>query len=291
MFHKILKTYLTLFILFYAGYTFLNWLLTTKTGLIKIEDSYTNFWIPFALVYILVFLLLRPVVNKSGFKAKTKDGLLWAAFPFSLWIPVAFSQQYYKDLSYGLISISSPKEVGLYPTERFFKIKDFYVNRNDFTLFKERHVSGAKSKSLEVNNYYIAPLYCDEERQATDVAYGIKFSTSLNHGLLYRDEQPRRIWEFNIKSASEFTFYDLDSVTYFEKQVDSEDANNFADAWEQNALLNQYVTPVVLVAKTETLQQSLKRGRNMAVYSALICLTVGIGLLLMHEYFRKQHNG
>lgn len=287
MFKKILKSYLILFLLFYAGYTLLNWIITVKTGLIQIEDNYTNFWIPLALVYVLVFLVLRPIIKKSDYKPNIKDGLLWALFPFTMWIPVAFSQEYYKDASYDVITLNSPKEVGLYKNERFFEIKDFYINRNDFTLFKERHVSGGRSKSLKVNNYYIAPLYCDSEREDTDVAYGLKFSTSLNHGLLFRDEQPKKIWEFNIKSASEFTFYDLDSVTYFEKQVDSEDATNYAAAWKENDLLNKAINPVVLVAKTETFQQSLKRERNIAFYSTLICLIVGVGVLLLHEYFRK----
>ena len=115
----------------------------------------------------------------------------------------------------------------------------------------------------------------------SQIAYGLRFSTSLNHGLLFRDEQPEKIEAFNTKTEEEFSNYDLYKVAFFEKQMDSEDAEHFATAWKQNT------EPVVLVGKKETLQQLLKRERRMTIYSVVICLTVAIGLLYIFEYFRK----
>jgi hypothetical protein len=149
-------------------------------------------------------------------------------------------------------------------------------------------VSGRRSKSLKVNNYYIAPLYLDEKRQSTKIAYGIKFSTSLNNGLFFREVQSKKIWEFNIKSGSEFTYYDLDSVTYFEKQMDSEDANNFAKAWRQNNLLDNLQTPSILVPSKESFGILISKGRNMTIYSLLISLTITIILLLVFDSYKKQ---
>jgi hypothetical protein len=45
----IIKTYLTLFAVFFIGYSFLNLLLTTKTDLIKIDKDYSNFGYHFLL--------------------------------------------------------------------------------------------------------------------------------------------------------------------------------------------------------------------------------------------------
>lgn len=287
MFKKIIKTYLTLFVLFYVGYSLLNWILTTKTGLIRIDKSYSNFWVPFTIIYIPVFFILRPLVKKSGFKSKTQDGLLWALFPFTISIPTAFSQDYFKDSSYGIVHIKYPEDVLSLPRERFFTIEKFRVRNDRFTLFKERHVSGGRSKSLKVNNYYIAPMFGSNTDTISQIAYGLRFSTSINHGLLFRDEQPEKIEAFNTKTSEEFSNYDLYKVIFFEKQMDSEDAEHFATAWKQNNLLDQNAEPVVLVGKNETLQQLLKRERDMTIYSVVICLTVAIGLLYIFEYFRK----
>jgi rhomboid protease GluP len=286
MFKSIIRTYLTLFAVYYIGYSFLNWLLTIKTSIVRIDEGYSNFWIPFSLIYIPAYFILRPKINQSNFKNNIKNGLIWGIFPFSIAIPTAFSQPYFKDVSYNVIDINTPAETHLHPNERFFKVKTFYINRNDFKLFKERHVSGGRSKSLKVNNYYIAPIYSDEKRHPTNVAYGIKFSTSLNHGLLFRKQEPKKIWEFNIHAASEFTFYDLDSVTYFSKQIDSKDAYNFAEAWRENKLLDNTHTPVVLVPSKEPFSKLLQRGKNLTIYFVLISLTVAIGLLLIFDFYR-----
>jgi hypothetical protein len=287
MFKKIIKAYLILFVIFYIGYSLLNWFLTTKSGLFKIDNSYSNFWIPFIIIYIPVFFVLRPLVIKSGFKSKTQDGLLWVLFPFTISIPTAFSQDFFKDSSYGIIHLKYPEDVLEYPRERFFTIEEFQVKNDGFTLFKERHISGGRSKSLKVNNYYIAPMFGSNNDSISRVAYGLKFSTSLNHGLLFRDKQPEKIEAFNAKTAEEFSNYDLYKVTFFEKQMLSEDAEHFAVAWSGNNLLDSETEPVVLVGKKETLQQLLERKRNMTIYSVIICLTVAVGLLYIFEYFRK----
>lgn len=266
MYKKIIKTYLTLFVLFYVGYSILNWILTTKTGVIRIDKSYSNFWVPFTIIYIPVFLFLRPLVKKSGFKSKTQEGLLWALFPFTISIPTAFSQDYFKDSSYGIVNVNYPEDVLSLPRERFFTVAKFRVRNDGFTLFKERHVSGGRSKSLNVNNYYIAPMFGSSTDTISKVAYGLRFSTSLNHGLLFRNEQPEKIKTFNTKTAEELSNYDIYKLTFFERQMDSEDAQHFATAWKQNNLLDQNTEPVVLVGQKETLQQLLKRERNMTIY-------------------------
>lgn len=254
--------------------------------IIRIDEDYSNFWIPFSLIYIPTYFILRPKISQSGLKNNIKEGLTWVVFPFSIAIPTAFSQPYFKDASYNVIDINTPAEAHLHSNERFFKVKTFYVNRDEFILFKERHVSGRRSKSLKVNNYYLAPIYSDEKRHPANVAYGIKFSTSLNHGLFFRKQEAKKIWEFNIHAASEFTFYDLNSVAYFTKQTDSEDAYNFAEAWRQNKLLDNTHTPVVLVPSKEPFSKLLQRGKNMTIYSVLISLTVAIGLLVIFDFYK-----
>lgn len=273
---------------FFIGYSFLNRFLTTKSGLIKIDNDYSNFWIPILIIYIPTFFILRPAIKKSGFSTNIQDGLLWALLPFSISIPTAFSQQYIKDITYQVIEVDSPDKILSYPKERFFKIKSYYVNRNDFTVFKERHVSGGRSKSLKVNNYYIAPMYSDSVNKFSKIAYGIIYSTSLNHGLLFRDEQPDKIRKFNAESEHKFSTFDFNSVIFFEKQLDSEDEKNFAASWQNNSFLSKLETPTVLVGKNETFSDLLRKGRKMTLYSIFISLTITICLLMIFNHYKKE---
>jgi rhomboid protease GluP len=226
MFKRIIKPYLATFIVLFIGYSFLNWLLTTKTGLIKIDKDYLNFFIPFIITYIPIVFILRPIVNRFPLRSKIKDALLWVLLPFSISIPTIISQRYFKDISYQLVTINNPEEALLHPNERFFKIKTYHVNRGDFSLFKERHVSGIKGKTLKANNYYIAPLYSDSLNQKFKVAYGIKYATSINYGMLFRDKAPRKTKEFDIESEEDFSAHDFYNVAFFELQMDSEDNFN-----------------------------------------------------------------
>lgn len=288
MFKKIIQRYLILFVLFYVGYSLLNRLFTGKAQLVTIDKDYTNFWGPFVLIYIPLFFYLRPLVKKSGFKVKAQDAWLWVLFPFSISVPTAISQPYFKDMGYRMVSVDYPEDVLAYPKEKFFTIRDFWVKNDGFNLYKERHVSGYRSKTLKVNNYYLAPMFGKNNvNGVSKIGYGIKFSTSLNHGLLFRDNQPQKIQEFNKKTAEEFSNYDLYAITFFEKQMASEDATQFAYAWKQNDWLDSTAVPVVLVAKKETFKQMMKKERSTAVYAVIISLVVTLGLFSLFEFFSK----
>ncbi|HQX96375.1 MAG: hypothetical protein KA968_07420 [Chitinophagaceae bacterium] len=290
MFKRILNTYLIVFAVFFLCYSFLNWLLTTKTRLLKIDEDYSDFWVPIIIIYIPVYFILWPLLKNSSFKSNIKEGLVWAVFPFSIGIPTAFSQQFFKDISYQVINIDRPDEIGLHSNERFFKIKTYYVSSNDFSLYKERHVSGVRSKSLKVNNYYIATMYSDTVNQAFKVAYGVKYTASLNYGLLVRDEAKQKTREFNIESANEFSNYDFYNITFFERQMNSEDEVNFHAAWRNNNILKDSNDPIVLVPKNESFVKMLSRGRKVTIFSIIISLTLTIGLLYIFNHYRMKPN-
>ena len=287
MIKKIIKTYLLLFLVFFVAYSFINWLLTTKTGLLKIDTKYSSFWLPFIIVCIPVFFLLRPLVKSSGFNSKFHFGLSWVLLPFSISIPTAISQQYFRDASYPVINVNTPEDVLAYPKQRFFHIGKFHIDHAFFTLYKERHVSGIRSKTLKVNNYFIAPLPSDNVSGPCKIAYGIKFSESLNHGYLFRKNQPQKIDEFNKKSEERFLKLDLYDVSFFEKQMNSEEAQQFAKAWQKNDLLVKDTDPIVLVNKIETYQQLLKRERTTTIYSTLISITIMLFILFIFNFYRR----
>lgn len=175
-----------------------------------------------------------------------------------------------------------------YPKERFFQIKKYYVKRNEFSLFKERHRGGGKGRSLKVKNYYITPLYSDSSNPDFKLAYGLKFATSISYGLFSRDEAPEKIEKFNRKTAEEFAGYEFYNVQFFERPVNSDDNENLDEAWRQNQTLKKIENPIVLLQHSESFGRFIQTHRNTAIFSVLISLTATIGLLFV---FRSKLAG
>jgi hypothetical protein len=266
-----------------VSYTCVNWFVSTHfdTG---INDDYTNFWIPALICAVLTYIYLRPLVKEQHYTEKGADFLLWFILPFTMWIPIAFSQDYFRDISYSVVTIDKPSDAFKYPSERFFKIKSFAVEPNNYFIIREKHTSGKNGTTLNVSNYYIVPMYDDTMKTYTDtgtsIGYGVKFQTSMHNGFFSKKEQEPKIEEFNEESAKEYEEYDFYEADYFEKISNTDDATYFTEAADRNRYFDHNHKPTIFVSKNGTIGDLYENGKNMFIYSTLISL--GIGLLSMY---------
>lgn len=281
---SIYKKYLIFFTIIFIGYTFLDIYVSLHFNL-PINEKYLTFWIPFIMIWILAFFIFRPVLRRLKYKEKARTALLWYLIPFTTWIPVAASQGYFKDINYTIVEVEKPKDLFKFPNERFFKIKDFAVDTSKHFLIKERHTSGKYGTTLNLNNYFIIPMFDDsmekENEDISRIGYGAKFSTSMSNSFLYKKEQPEKIRRFYITSREGYNNYDFYHVDYFEKLRNSDDAKYFLEAVDNNPSFNHSVTDLVLVKRSGSLKELYNKGRNMFVYSTLISLTLGLGCLFL----------
>ena len=227
MFLNLIKKYLLVFVYAFVGYTFINWLISTRLN-ININEKYLDLWVPVALCIAVTYFIFRPIVKQLKYSEKSKDFLLWFIIPFTIWFPIVFSQKYFKDISYKIISINKPSELYNFPRERFFKIKSFSVISDDYFIMRERHASGKNGTTLNVLNYYIAPVYDDNSKNTTDkfstIGYGVQFSTSMHNGFFDEKSQEPIIKNFNKKSTEDYNKYEFYKVDYFEKIKNSDNA-------------------------------------------------------------------
>jgi hypothetical protein len=283
MFKTLLKKYLTVFVLTFISYTLVNWFLSTHfdTG---INENYLDFWLPALVRAVLTYIYLRPLVKELNYTEKGTDFLLWFIIPFSIWTPIAFSQGYFKDISYGVVAIDKPSDVFKHSSERFFKIKVFAVEPDGYFIIREKHTSGKNGTTLNVSNYYIVPMYDDtiakNSRTVTSIGYGVRFTTSMHNGFFSKKEQEPKIEDFNEKSAKEYDDYDFYNADYFEKILNTDDAIYFTEAADHNSSFDHSRKPTIFVGKSGTMADLYENGKNMFIYSTLISL--GIGLLLMY---------
>jgi len=58
---------------FTAAYSLLNWLCVAKTGLIPLDESVANLWLPCGLAVVLVIILMRPHLRLLQIHAKRSN--------------------------------------------------------------------------------------------------------------------------------------------------------------------------------------------------------------------------
>jgi hypothetical protein len=231
-------------------------------------------------------------VKELNYTEKGADFLLWFILPFSMWTPIAFSQGYFKDISYGVVSIDKPSEVFEHSSERFFKIKNFTIAPDNYFIIREKHTSGRNGTTLNVSNYYIVPMYDDtiamNSDTLTSIGYGVRFSTSMHNGFFDKKEQEPKIQEFNKTSAKEYEQYNFYHADYFEKISNTDDATYFTEAAERNRNFDHNRKPTILVSKSGTIADLYEKGKNMFIYSTLISLGIGLTALFLVNMFNDR---
>lgn len=287
----LVKRYLTVFASTFISYTFFNWFVSTHLDT-AINNNYLNLWIPALICGILTYIYLRPEVKRQNYTERGTDFLLWFIIPFTLWIPIAFSQDYFKDISYNVISIDKPSDVIKHPSERFFKIKTFTVKSDNYFIIREKHTSGKNGTTLNVSNYYIVPMYDDTNSYSfnsiTSFGYGVRFTTSMHNGFFDNKEQQLKIEAFNEKSAKDFGEYDFQAADYFERVVNTDQATYFTEAANHNQYFDHNRKPTIFVSKSGTIDDLYKRGQNMFLYSTLISLSIGLISMFLVNVFNDR---
>ncbi len=287
-FPRFITTFIVVFVLFFCSYTFINWLLITKTQIIEVNSEFIAFIGPLLLCLPITYFVFRPVVKKLNWAPKVSSVALWFSIPFSITIPVVFSQSYFRDISFSIITVEYATDVVNYPHERFFRIKNFFVDTTRVYTIREKHTSGKNGTTLNVSNFMLAPLFdnkTDCGRPAV-VDYGIRFGTEMSNSLMYRKDQPALIEKFNRQCIADYENYDFYTFDHFEKQQNSGDASCFNEAWSRNRAFDKSVHPTVLVKKTGTLAELYETDMNLMKYSTGICLFVVFCFFLIVNYVK-----
>lgn len=287
MFSRIVKIYLILFISFFIGYSYVHYFFVKEISTLGLDNFYVSYLIPIVIVSILTFILYRPITEQLPLKTEKIGILFWIIISNSIAIPIGISQEYFTELSYSLIEISTPGEVMLYPNEKFFTIQKYHINRNEFSVFQEQRRGQSKGRNFYVFNYYIVPLYSDTVNNKFNITCGIYYSTAFNDRILSADGVAKEIENFNISSANNILGYNFFGIKFFERLLDKDQMLNFQSAWMFNTSRNQMNNPIVLIPQQEEFSDFLSDKRDVAVISTLISL---ITTILFLSYLRVKYD-
>lgn len=287
-----LITYILSFILVFAGYTTLNWLLQVN---LKMNINVLNICILIAACCIAMYFLLRPIFASLK---ENENGLIIVPIfliGFSLFFPAYFSQPYFSDWGYQIISINTPVELNDFPKERFFKIKSFVILPANHITYEERSTID-KHGTTQISKYYITPVYNDSTKNSIEkpvnIGYGEKFITSM----LYKknesgtEQELKALKEFDKKSTEDFEKIHFNESYFFERIENTDDAENFRQASKFSSSFEKTKDCLIIVKREGTLEDLLVKEKNRFLNSTIICLSGGVFLTLLLFYFSNKED-
>lgn len=257
-------------------YSFLNWYLTTKTKVLQIDEGIVDYWIPIIICFIFSFFVFKPLINLQKF-SKNNSEFSFGLIPCSIALSVSFSQQYYRDKSYPVITIEKPTDILRYPNDRYFIIKHYFVAKERYFILRTAEKTGRFGEGRFCSDYYTVAMYNDSSQLEgkSKVAYGIVFS---EHSVDSEIEEGR----FNRRSHENYLHNDFIHTIMFEREINTDRAINFNNSWGSNAYSDKNFKPIVLTRLTRTISEIYEKDKELLRYSIGIYFVV-VFLLFMFK--------
>lgn len=228
-------------------YNIFRWTLDIKLGILPLKEDLLNFWIPFALPWIPIFIWLRRRIRILNVRGKGDNGYFGYQFTMAaaMAIPIVISQKYIEKSSFDLIEISSISKVKDLANEKYFKITSFDVDQNSSLPYITARTSGRNNDNLIFFLYLACPF-----EETNSIWYGVEYKKNLSN----RISEQRKNSEYSTflnQSEKEFKTYNFQDVEYFERLGYSDDRDGFIEAIKQdNTNLNEK-EQIILVPKKD----------------------------------------
>ena len=122
---KLRRLILPLLLLSFAftiAYSFLNWLLVARTGLIPLDEDLIDMWIPGALAWILVITLIQPRLRflKIRDKRNNLPILYHLAAVAVVAVPALLAQGYVRTASGDVTHVADADRIATSPRTKFY---------------------------------------------------------------------------------------------------------------------------------------------------------------------------
>lgn len=262
------------------AYTALRWFFDIRTGWLVLDEDLWDFWLPFGLPWIVVFLAFRKRMHLLEFR-RNPDGrrfLMQGVCAVSIGAATMVAQHLLKETTGGMHELASVTE--LHPDDRalHYRIAQFEVLDQYGGRHGTANTSGRYNNQLNYHLYFVAPIVADtatELPEAPLVWYGVEFRDNLSNNASEADKE--QVWEaLSDRALKEMETYDHHDLDHFVRVAPSEDYDAYLKAIEART---GHVTgnEIVLIPEREP----YGAGNNGLLAWVLGFFGIGTGILLL----------
>lgn len=230
-------------------YNLLRWIFDLKLGILPLKEDVLNYWMPIALPWIPILMLLRKRIRILNVRGKRDNGYFAYQFTMAaaIAIPLVISQHYLEKASFNLISINNIAEIKNHPDEKYFKVQTFGIDKNAHLSYATARTSGRNNDKLNFYLYLASPF-----KNTDNIWYGLEYKRSVSNRLS-KERKNTHYRSFVAKSQRQFETYDFQNVTYFEKLGYSDAKDGFIEAISERT--PNANAQIILVPETANFEQ------------------------------------
>jgi len=188
---------------------------------------------------------------------------------------------------FNLVSINSPSEIMNTPSEAFYKINDYKVNRN-ICLTNYQLLYSRRNTDIYVKNYFLFPLM-DKSSTASEtrIWLGFNFSTEVNNRILTRGDVETNIKNAHKKNYSDMAKYNFNDIKYFYKIEFSKDYEYFENALHDSKYSRNMREKIILTASLDDLDE---KRMNAFIYTLISIFVTNMLLQFFSLMFLTTEN-
>jgi rhomboid protease GluP len=234
----ILKPFIIIAICFIATFTFLHWAIFIKGG-VSIKEDILNFWLPFCLPYLPVYIWLRPRLNLLDFKNDNSSFGFQMIACIVIFIPTMIAQEYLITATGKITAVGNISQIEKKEKTKYYSLKNYYIDKKHIGYTNSFKVTGKYNSDFNMFIYVAMPIL-EKESETCDtlVQYwlGKKYSEQISNRLSENEKESK--YEIFAKNTQrEFDNTNFKNFKYLEVLENTDDCDEYFFAIKNSKML------------------------------------------------------
>lgn len=280
---------------FIISYSFLIWLIVYQFSLLALNEDLINFWLPFCLPVIPVYIWLRPRIKLLVLKDKKGNlpFLYFFAACLAISVPTMVLQEYLLTATGKLTTVENISEISKKPITRYYTIANHYIDKQHATVHRRTEVSGRNNEYLTFHLYVACPILdkapqIDTGNNSSFIMPAAWLGTEYTKGISNRSsdvEKEQAFKELGIETYNKLKEQNLDQFIYLDHIGNNDRHKGYYAAIKSIPQYNG-AEPLILEAKNEPFET-----RNGDKFGWIFkSFGIGAGVWLLMLIFPKFNN-
>lgn len=214
-------------------YSCINILLRLKFNIIDLNEKYVDFFFPFILSGLAVYLFLHPKIRRFKFGERAKNFFYFISVLLIV-APIVVFQKFLTIELGELKKTSNPFEIDKNKLYKFYEITDYYIDLRNFDYLNKK---SSHRSEYNLTSYFVAPMKTKQNDRSTSVWFCVKYNENVSNRLIDdKAEQMQKIESIYKKNQALFIHNkDYNKINYFSRINNSDDYNYFSEIVMNNS--------------------------------------------------------